>query len=92
VNIDALNAVITARDLSLLSLTATFRCACGSIATADLLTGQATCRCGAGRVEEYVQRAKAKAEEDEWKRERRYQDMMNVRRVSRARKVNGKWR
>lgn len=90
-NIEALNALYS-RDIALTSLTAKFRCACGSIATADILTGEAACRCGRGTVTEYVRRVEARVIEREERRRMEARELMGERKVSRARKVRGVWK
>lgn len=92
VNTDALNAVITCQELSVISHTARFRCACGSIATADILTGEATCRCGAGKVADFIRRVEKQAIEREERQRREMRELMGERKVSRAKKVRGVWR
>ena len=92
VNTDALNAVITCQELSVISYTARFRCACGSIATADILTGEATCRCGAGKVIDFVRRVEAVVIEAEERRRMEARELMGERKVSKAKKVRGVWK
>ena len=92
VNINALNAVITCRDLAIYSHVVRFRCACGATATADILTDEAACRCGAGTVTDFVRRVEKQAIERDERRRRDARELMGERKVSRARKVRGVWK
>ena len=92
VNINALNAVITCRDLAIYSHVVRFRCACGATATADILTDDATCRCGAGKVADFIRRVEKQAIEREERQRREMRELMGERKVSRAKKVRGVWR
>lgn len=92
VNIDALNAVITCPDLAILSHAVRFRCACGGYVVADILTGEAVCRCGAGTVTDFVRRVEAQVIEGEERRRREARELMGERKVSHAKKVRGVWR
>ena len=58
----------------------------------NALNAVITCRCGAGKVADFIRRVEKQAIEREERQRREMRELMGERKVSRAKKVRGVWK